>query len=85
MSMNLEGLEKEDPEKQKQVLYAIILKTYETFKVLKERCNNVSRIASLLEPGMMSGISEGDLIKVRSTLDDLVATVVNASKTEIEV
>lgn len=78
-------IEKEDPQKQKQILSALILQTFDTFKNLKGRCNSLITLVEILEHGMIGSISDYEFSKMKKTIEDLAKTLVDSSKTEIEV
>lgn len=98
--MNLGDIEKEDPSKQRQILSALILQTYDTFKVkyqykqklnifsfqnVKNRCNSLSLLLEVLDQRGGEAITEYELSKLKKTIEELAETLVQATKTEIEV
>ena len=54
-------------------------------KVIHQRCTKVSTLLNLLEYGNQQGLHEHDWSKTRMALEDLSSTLVNASKTELDV
>lgn len=83
--MNLADIATEDPNKQRQILSAMILQTFDTYKALKSRCNSVTNLVALLEHTMIENLSEYEFSKMKKTLEELAMTLNNTSKTEIEV
>ena len=55
------------------------------FKLLKSRCASVQNLVGVLDRGMVEPIAEAELNRMKQTIDELANTLMQSSKTEIEV
>lgn len=54
-------------------------------KLLNERCVGLARVLGQLEHSSTKGLSESDFFKLREGMDELLRTLTETSKNELEV